>query len=354
MKILKSITADIPRLRGPESAGSEVSIRRLQAFWAVAHSGSMTRAAKMMGVSQPGLSQQLAGFEAAIGGRLFERRAGHMELTELGSSMLSRAEQVLRSVQELEDVLPSGAGAAPRRSLRISGASSVMRTLLPKAILRLDIPLDQLDFDLHEGAPGEVLETLHARRAHIGLVAAGSLPEAELSFRQVPLLSDPYVLAVPSRLQLSHCARIADLSATDQVLLNTTLQFVFGTEHSRRIQDWYDHVLPANRGLARLRNFETMIEMTRAGLGVCIVPSLSFAEGGLRTDGLRLYQTGLEARRIVALFPSQYQSVAPYGAMIAALAAAGANMALPVTEAAPPFISGAKSRLDLASAASGD
>lgn len=335
---LKSIATEIPRARGLESAGTDVSIRRLQAFWAVAHTGSMTRAAKMMGMSQPGLSQLLAGFEAAIGGRLFDRRAGHLDLTELGSAILSRAEQVLRSVQELEDVLPGTPGAGPRRSLRISGAGSVMRTLLPKAIRRLNIPLDQLDFDMHEGAPGEVLEALYARRANIGLVAAGSLPEAALRFRQTPLLSDPYVLAVPSRLNLSNCTRIADLSAPDQALLNTTLQFVFGSQHSHRVQDWYDQVLPANRSLARSRNFETMIEMTRAGLGVCIVPALSFAEGGLRTEGLRLYSTGLEARRIVALFPSQYQFVAPYGAMIAALVAAGADMVLPPVEIAPPFI----------------
>lgn len=338
MKNLPFLSAETPKARGLESAGNEISIRRLQCFWAVVHTGSITRAAKMMGVSQPSLSQQLAGFEAAIGGTLFDRRAGRLELTELGSAILGRAEQVLRSVQELEDVLPSSPGAGPRRSLRISGAGSVMRTLVPSAIRRLDIPLDQLEFDLQEGAPGEVLETLYARRANIGLVAAGSLPDAAMSFRQVPLLADPYVLAVPSRLNLSQCERIEDLPGADQALLNTTLQFVFGTQHSRRVQHWYDQILPANRCLARLRNFETMIEMTRAGLGVCIAPALCFAEGGLGSEGLRLYHTGLEGRRIVALFPSQYQSVDPYGAMIAALVAAGADMALPATEAAPPFI----------------
>lgn len=342
MKDLDFIPTDVPKVRGLESAGNEVSIRRLQAFWAVVHSGSMTRAAKMMGVSQPSLSQQLAAFEAAIGGLLFDRRAGQLELTELGSSILGRAEQVLRSVQELEDILPSAPGAGPRRSLRISGAGSVMRTLLPKAIRRLDVPLDRLDFDLQEGAPSEVLEALYARRANIGLVAAGSLPETAMSFRQVPLLSDPYVLAVPSQLNLSHCERIEDLSEADQALLNTTLQFVFGSQHSRRVQNWYDQVLPANRNLARLRNFETMVEMTRAGLGVCIVPALCFAEGGLRTKGLRLYHTGLEARRIVAFFPSQYQSVAPYAAMLAALVAAGAELTLPGTEPAPRFIARCK------------
>jgi DNA-binding transcriptional LysR family regulator len=323
--------------RGLESAGGEISIRRLQAFWAVAHSGSMTRAAKLLGVTQPSLSQQLSTFETAIGARLFERRGNGMELTELGAAMLARAEQVLRSVQELEDALPSS-GGGPRHSLRIAGAGSVMRTLLPEAIRRLGQPLDRVDFDLHEGAPGEVLEALYARRANIGLVAAGSLPEAAVGFRQVPIARDPYVLAVPESLDLAGCDDPALLPAADQALLQTTLQFVFGTQHSRRIQDWYDRVLPANRTLARIRSFETMIEMTRAGLGVCIAPALGFAEGGVGTAGIRLYQTGLEPRRIIALFPSQYQTVAPYGAMIAALTEAGAGIRLPEIAPMPPFI----------------
>ena len=81
-----------------------------------------------------------------------------------------------------------------------------------------------------------------------------------------------------------------------------------------------------------------MIEMTRAGLGVCIVPALTFAEGGLPTTGLRLYHTGLEARRIVALYPSQYQSIAPYTSMIQALVTASADVVLPVTDPTPAFI----------------
>ena len=327
----------LPSARRLDAAGGEISIRRLQVFWSVAHSGSMTRAAKLLGVTQPSLSQQLSAFETAIGARLFERRAGGLELTELGTALLARAEQVLRSVQELEDVLPV-AGGGPRHSLRIAGAGSVMRTLLPEAIRRLELPLDRLDFDLHEGAPGEVLEALYARRANIGLVASGSLPEAALGFRQVAVASDPYVLAVPEGLDLGGCTDIASLPAAHQALLNTTLQFVFGTHHSRRIQDWYDRVLPANRALARVRSFETMIEMTRAGLGVCIVPALGFAEGGVGSGGLRLYPTGLEPRRIVALFPSQYQSVAPYGAMITALVQAGSAVRLPQVSPMPPFI----------------
>lgn len=326
-----------PLRRGLEQTGAEISIRRLQAFWAVAHTGSMTRAAKLLGVTQPGLSQQLAAFEAGIGGRLFDRRPSGLGLTELGASIIARAEQVLRGVQELEDVLPA-TGTGPRHALRIAGAGSVMRKLLPEAILRLDLPLDSLEFDLHEGAPGEVLEALYARRATIGLVAAGSLPDAALGFRQVQVASDPYVLAVPESLDLDGLANPADLPPAAAATLNATLQFVFGTHHSRRIQDWYDRVLPGNRVRARVRTFEPMIEMVRAGLGVCIAPALVFAEGTAALRGVRLYPTGLEPRRIVALYPSQYQNVTPYGAMIEALIAAGTALTLPPMQPMPEFI----------------
>lgn len=323
--------------RGLDQTSTDISIRRLQVFWAIAHTGSMTRAAKMLGVTQPSLSQQLSALEAAIGGQLFDRRSGQMQLTELGSAILARAEQVLRSVQDLEDLLPAVVGR-PHHSLRIAGAGSVMRTLLPQAIRRLkDLP-GSVDFDLFEGAPGEVLESLHARRANIGILAAASLPDVALAFRQVTIFADPYVLAVPEGLDLDDCQDLAALPPDQGAILNATAQLVFGTHHARRIQEWYDRVLPANRILARTRNYETMIEMARARLAICIAPALVFAEGGVGTEGLRLYHTGLEPRRIQALFPAQYQTAQPHAALIAALTEAGRALALPDIAPMPPAI----------------
>ena len=47
---------------------------QLRAFHAVAGAGGFTRAAAALGVTQPTLSGQVAGLEAAYGVRLFERR----------------------------------------------------------------------------------------------------------------------------------------------------------------------------------------------------------------------------------------------------------------------------------------
>ena len=74
------------RARAPGGFGlagrAEITLRKLRAFWAIAHSDSLTRAAKTLGIAQPSLSQQLTSLEAALGAKLFERRSNRMDLTE--------------------------------------------------------------------------------------------------------------------------------------------------------------------------------------------------------------------------------------------------------------------------------
>jgi DNA-binding transcriptional LysR family regulator len=326
--------SEIPR------RGSEISPRRLQIFWAVAHAGSMTKAAKLLGVTQPSLSQQLSSLETAVGFRLFERRSNAMQLTELGIILLSKAENVLRSLQQLEDEVALGSGVR-RHTIRIAGATSAMRTIVPAALLDVGPSQPNLDFDLHEGSPGEVLDLLYARRVNLGILAAAAAAEPNAGFQQTAIHEDPYVLVVPQGINLGKVGDpVRDLSPKSQRLLNSTVQFVFGTQHARLIQTWYDTVLPQNRVTARARSFELAIEMVRHQLGVCVAPALSVAGSG-GSKGLRLYNTGLEARQVVAMYPSQYRRQEPYEQLIDLLKLAGSRIELPRIEPMPPFVAAA-------------
>src|ERR1700753_4013114 len=71
---------------------AEVTVHQLRVFWAIAHSDTLTKAAKQLGLAQPSLSQQLSKLEQTIGAQLFHRRAGEMTLTEAGNYLLPRAE----------------------------------------------------------------------------------------------------------------------------------------------------------------------------------------------------------------------------------------------------------------------
>ena len=79
-----------------------ITLQQLKVFWAVAHSPSLTRAAKQLGVAQPSLSQQIAKLEQAVGGRLFDRVNNQLLLTDAGRFLLRKAETILAEIDEAE------------------------------------------------------------------------------------------------------------------------------------------------------------------------------------------------------------------------------------------------------------
>ncbi len=317
--------------------GPHLTFHQLRVVWAVAHAETVSRAAKQLGLSQPSLSQQIAKLEAAIGQKVFERRAGHMMLTEIGSFLVDRAERVMREMQELEDGLGGLAGGA--RTIGIAGISSPMRVLLPAALRRFHDSHADVGFDLHEASPGDVLAMLYARRANIGIVAASSVAQASMGFVQVPLIDDPYVLVVPESLDLEGLGAEGDLAPAAQALLNNAIHFIYGTQHQKRIEGWYETNLPDHRVVARCRSFEVAAAMVRAGLGICLAPALSCFAGETLLPGIRLYDVDLDIPRpLVALVPSQYRHLSPYAALIDTLRESAERHVRPRIAAAPSFL----------------
>ena len=317
--------------------GPQLTLHQLRIVWAVAHAETVSRAAKQIGLSQPSLSQQIAKLEASIGQKVFERRAGRMTLTEIGTFLVERAEQVMREMQELEDGLTGIAGRS--RTIGIVGISSPLRVLLPPALRRFRDLHPDVGFDVHEASPGDVLAMLYARRANVGIVAASSVARASMGFVQVPLLDDPYVLVVPEALALDGIESEDQLDASQRATLNSAIHFVYGTQHQNRIDLWYETTLPNHRVVAQCRSFEVAVAMVRAGLGVCLAPALSCFAGNTLLSGIRLYDVALGIPRpLVALIPSQYRHLAPYSALIDTLHDVAGEQIRPRIEPAPPFL----------------
>ena len=82
---------------------------QLEAFVAVAESGSFTRGAEVRGVPQPVVSRRVAALEKRLGGRLLSRTSRSVELTPLGSTLLPHAIDLAARVEHLLDVAASHA-----------------------------------------------------------------------------------------------------------------------------------------------------------------------------------------------------------------------------------------------------
>jgi DNA-binding transcriptional LysR family regulator len=78
-----------------------MDIAALQAFLAVAETGSFSRAAERIFLTQPAVSKRIAALEANLDARLFDRIGRTVQLTPAGQALLARTRAILR---ELDDV----------------------------------------------------------------------------------------------------------------------------------------------------------------------------------------------------------------------------------------------------------
>jgi LysR family transcriptional activator of nhaA len=107
-------------------AVAHLNYHHLRYFWAIAHSGGLTRAAERLNLSQSALSVQLQKLEAQVGHPLFERQGKRLLLTEAGRIALDYADVVFQAGDELMSTL-TGRGEASRRTVRIGAITTLSR-----------------------------------------------------------------------------------------------------------------------------------------------------------------------------------------------------------------------------------
>ncbi len=77
----------------------------LSAFLAVAETGSFSRAAEQLHLTQPAISKRVASLELQLGCRLFDRIGRHIGLTEAGLSLRPRALEIIDALEDARRAL---------------------------------------------------------------------------------------------------------------------------------------------------------------------------------------------------------------------------------------------------------
>lgn len=78
-----------------------MDVKQLEYVLAIANAGTLGRAAHRVGLTQQALSKSLSRFEAACGGKLFERTSRGMVMTRLGQTVCEHARDVIASANRL-------------------------------------------------------------------------------------------------------------------------------------------------------------------------------------------------------------------------------------------------------------
>lgn len=174
-----------------------LNFNHLRYFWAVAHEGSLTRAAERLNLSQSALSVQIQKLEHQIGHALFDRVGKRLVLTEAGQITLDYADTVFKAGDELLSTL-DGRPLASRQVLRVGALTTLSRNFqlefLNPLVGRADVELI-----VRSGTIRDLLAQLEAHAIDVVLSNSAAPRDARAPFRNHLLNEQPVSLVGRSR-----------------------------------------------------------------------------------------------------------------------------------------------------------
>lgn len=132
----------------PEPEGSAVNrAAELEALVLVAERGSLSAAARHLGVSPSAISKTMSRLESRLGVQLLQRSTRRVLLTPEGAQLAQQGKRVLADLDDLEAGV--AARSEPRGTVRISASTSTGSVLLVPLVPRLLERHPGLRLDLH-------------------------------------------------------------------------------------------------------------------------------------------------------------------------------------------------------------
>lgn len=252
------------------------SIQQLRVFVAVAHSRSLAEASERVHLSQPAISIALRKLEDNVGGALFARTSRQLALTPEGDAFLPTAVRLLNDWNEAFEDL-SDQFSKQRGKVTVAALPTLAAGLFPGVIKRFHEVYPRINLSLHDVLADQINQMVREGRADLGL----SVPPSEaddLSFE--PVLEDSYVAVCPCGhpLLTQNYVAWSQLSAYPFIGINrlsSSRQDIDRTMQS--VGERLDILCDA-------RQIATVGRMVAAGLGISVLPSLSFRQ--IATDGI--------------------------------------------------------------------
>lgn len=257
-----------------------VQFQQLQYFVAVAETRHFTRAAELVHVAQPSLSQQIKSLERELGADLFLRARGNITLTDAGEALLPLARRILadadtarHEVQELAQ-LRSG-------RIRLGATPSVCTGLLPDVLRAFHDRYPGIRLLIEEGGSHDLVRELARGALDLALVVL-PLPTPSPALTTVELLrEDLVVVSSPERPAPGggRTVRIPDLEGERMVMFRHGYDLRELTVAACRAEG-FEPDFAVEGG-----EMDAVLGFVRSGLGVAVVPRMVATRSG---RGLRV------------------------------------------------------------------
>jgi LysR family transcriptional activator of nhaA len=113
-----------------------LNLNHLRYFYVCAQNKNVTRAAKILGISQPSLSQRLKAFESEIGSKLFIRNGRGFDLSPTGKVLYEESKHLFEIAESLSNTL-EGQDLTKSAAFRIGVSDEIERPFVAEIVGKL-------------------------------------------------------------------------------------------------------------------------------------------------------------------------------------------------------------------------
>lgn len=166
----------------------------LQAFLAVAESGSFSLAAQQLYLTQPAVSKRIAALEADLGVPLFERLSKQVILTEAGRMLWPRARSIVQEMADCRQVLTDLGGGAVSGVLQLATSHHIGLHRLPAVLRQYSLAYPQVELALRFMDSEQGCAAVAAGSLEMAVVTLPREPVARLELRKI--WEDPLAVMV--------------------------------------------------------------------------------------------------------------------------------------------------------------
>jgi DNA-binding transcriptional LysR family regulator len=245
----------------------DISIRKVRSFVTIVELGSFRHAAEKLHISASALSTHIQQLEAALGVPLLHRTTRSVQITVQGQRFLSRARELIASVQSIVDELRDEADLR-RTQVTIACVPTLMSGILPTAMATFMQRYPETKLRILDGRVSWMVRYVEKGEADF---AIGSPPENGHAFLVSPLLEDAFVALMPINHPLAKQREIqfADLARYPFIGLKSSYGVRAALDRAAR-----------ETGILLPRAFElvhhySVGRLVEAGLGIAAVPSMT-------------------------------------------------------------------------------
>jgi DNA-binding transcriptional LysR family regulator len=243
------------------------NIRQVEAFRAVVTLGSMTKAAEVLGISQPAVSRLIVDFEHAVGLHLFSRQRGGAEPTDDGRMLFVQVEKLFVGLEELNHQVAAIKSLATGM-VSIVAMDIYANGLLPEIIGAFSGLFPYVSIRLESQPQDRVADWVASHRADLGFA---TLPLANTTVPALRLLERPAlcVMQTDHPLALREHVLASDLAGLPFV------SFMRGTPFRYETDALFEKVEVERILLTEAMTHEAVCGLVSNGLGVSIVSPFS-------------------------------------------------------------------------------